>query len=66
MRNLILSNGSGIIFFLQQPSIEKKMQEAPDSAYEIGVVIGTYLPFVVLVGIAYAIYYFQKRKRDSD
>lgn len=33
----------------------------PDSSYEIGVVIGSYLPFVVLAGIAYAIYYYNKR-----
>ena len=45
-----------LITILQQTDIEKKMQEAPNSAYEIGVVIGSYLPFVVLVGIAYAIY----------
>ncbi|WP_187269541.1 hypothetical protein [Flagellimonas hymeniacidonis] len=54
-----------ITFLAQQPDIEKKMEEAPDSAYEIGVVIGSYLPFVVLLGIAYAIYYYNKRKRGS-
>ena len=52
-----------LLFLLQQPDIEKKMQEAPDKGYEIGVVIGTYLPFVVLVGIAYGIYYYQKKKK---
>ncbi len=57
---------SGLSFLLQQPDIEKKMQEAPDRAYEIGVVIGTYLPFVVLVVIAYGIYYYQKKRRDSE
>lgn len=51
---------------LQQVDIEKKMGEAPDSAYEIGVVIGSYLPFVVLVAIAYGIYYYQKKNRGSD
>ncbi len=45
--------------------IEKKIEEAPDSAYEIGVVIGTYLPFVVLVLVAYAFYYYSK-KRAQD
>ncbi len=54
-----------ITFLVQQPDIEKKMEEAPDSAYEIGVVIGSYLPFVILIGIAYAIYYYNKRKRGS-
>ncbi|WP_166522980.1 hypothetical protein [Flagellimonas ochracea] len=54
-----------ILFLLQQPDIEKKMEEAPDSAYEIGVVIGSYLPFVVLAAIAYGIYYYTKKKRGS-
>lgn len=51
---------------LAQSEIERKMQEAPDSSYEIGVVIGSYLPFVVLVGIAYAIYYYNKKKKDPE
>ena len=55
-----------LIFLFQQPDIEKKMQDAPDSAYEIGVVIGTYLPFLVLVIIAYGIFYYNKKKRGSE
>jgi len=55
-----------ILLFLQQPNIEKKMEEAPNSAYEIGVVIGSYLPFVVLVIIAYVIYYYNKKRRGSE
>ncbi|MER3319399.1 MAG: hypothetical protein RIB79_13995 [Allomuricauda sp.] len=55
-----------LLLLIQQTDIEKKMQEAPDSAYEIGVVIGSYLPFVVLVGIAYAIYRYNKKKRGSE
>tara|TARA_R110002051_G_scaffold73135_5_gene132749 strand:+ start:10477 stop:10653 length:177 start_codon:yes stop_codon:yes gene_type:complete len=43
--------------------IEKKMQDAPDNSYEIGIAIGTYLPFVVLVLIAYAFYYYSKKRR---
>ncbi|MEX0362995.1 MAG: hypothetical protein AB3N10_18615 [Allomuricauda sp.] len=50
---------------LRQVDIDKKIEEAPDSWYEIGVVIGSYLPFVVLVGIAYAVYYYNKKKRGS-
>ncbi|UII77509.1 hypothetical protein LV716_06995 [Flagellimonas sp. HMM57] len=55
------------IFLLiaQQPNIEEKIKEAPDSAYEIGVTIGSYLPFVVLAGIAYAIYHYNKKNRGS-
>lgn len=53
------------IALLQVPDIEKKMREAPDSAYEIGVVIGSYLPFVLLAGLAYALYRYNKKRGDS-
>ena len=55
-----------LLFLLQQPDIEKKMQEAPDKGYEIGVVIGAYLPFVVLVIIAYLIYHYNKKRRGQE
>ncbi|MDZ7613186.1 MAG: hypothetical protein U5K51_05350 [Flavobacteriaceae bacterium] len=42
--------------------IEEKIKSAPDGSYEIGVVIGTYLPFVFLAGLAWLFYYFAKRK----
>ena len=56
----------GLLAILQQPDIEKKIEEAPNSAYEIGVVIGSYLPFVALAAIAYGIYYYNKKKRGSE
>ena len=37
----------------QEVDIEQKLKEAPDSGYGIGVFIGTMLPFVILVVIAY-------------
>lgn len=46
--------------------IEKKIQEAPDSGYEIGVMIGTYLPFVILIGIAYLFYYYSKKRKGME
>lgn len=49
----------------QTPDIEEKINNAPDSGYEIGVFIGSMIPFVVLVIIAYMIYYYNK-KRNSD
>jgi len=55
-----------LFWSIQQSKIEQKIKEAPDSAYEIGVVIGSYLPFVVLAGIAYAIYYYNKKNHGSD
>ena len=51
---------------LLQVDIEEKMKSAPDQGYEIGVVIGTYLPFVVLVIIAYFMYNKAKNKKDLD
>lgn len=54
------------IALLQQVDIEEKMKNAPDSGYEIGVVIGTYLPFVLLVGIAYFVYHKAKNRKDLD
>ena len=55
-----------LILALQQVNIEDKMNEAPDQGYEIGVVIGTYLPFVVLVLIAYFVFYKAKNRKDLN
>jgi len=47
--------------------IEEKLKNAPDDNYAIGVFIGKMLPFAVLVGIAYFIYYrAKKRKKFED
>ena len=50
---------------LQKVDVAKKIAQAPDKSYEIGVVIGSYLPFVVLVGFAYCMYYRAKRRDES-
>ena len=55
-----------LIALLQQVDIEEKMKNVPDKGYEIGVVIGTYLPFVVLVVIAYLMFNRFKNRRDLD
>lgn len=52
-------------FFLQI-DVEEKIKNAPDKDYEIGVAIGTYLPFVLLVVVAYFIYYFAKNRKDLE
>lgn len=46
--------------------IEEKIKNAPDSGYEIGVFIGSILPFVVLVLVAYGIYRYNKNRLDKD
>ena len=54
-----------LITLLQEVDIEQKLKDAPDDSYSIGVFIGTLLPFVVLVIIAYAIYrYNENRIKD--
>ena len=55
-----------ILILLFQVDIEEKMQNAPDKGYEIGVVIGTYLPFVLLVVIAYFMFNRFKNRKDLD
>ncbi|WP_216067169.1 hypothetical protein [Pseudotamlana agarivorans] len=49
---------------LQEINIEEKIKDAPDGQYEIGVFIGSMLPFVLLVLLAYLIYYFNKKKNQ--
>jgi hypothetical protein len=51
---------------LQEVNVEEKLNNAPDSGYEIGVIIGTYLPFVLLVVLAYIVYYKAKNRKDLD
>ena len=57
---------ANFILLMQQVDVEEKLKNAPDKGYEIGLVIGTYLPFVVLVLIAYFVYYKAKNRKDLD
>ncbi len=57
---------TNFIAILQQVNIEEKLKNAPDKSYEIGIVIGTYLPFAVLALIAYFVYYKAKNRKDLD
>ena len=52
------------ITFLQQVDIEEKIQNAPDKGYQIGVFIGSMLPFVILVGLAYLMYRYNKKRNQ--
>lgn len=53
-----------LLAFLIQVDIEEKIKNAPDSSYEIGVFIGSMLPFVTLVAIAYLIFRFAKKRNE--
>lgn len=52
--------------FIQEINIEEKVKNAPDSNYEIGLFIGSMLPFVVLVLIAYMIYKHYKNSVNKE
>jgi hypothetical protein len=51
---------------IQQVNITEKVKHAPDGSYQIGILIGTFLPFVILVGIAYWMYYRAKNRNDNE
>jgi hypothetical protein len=44
--------------------IKEKIETAPDKGYEIGVAIGTFLPLLVLVALAYWMYKSMKNRKD--
>ena len=54
-----------LLISLQETEIDRKLEEAPDNAYAIGVWIGTLLPFLLLVVAAYLIFRYQKRRMDE-
>jgi len=51
---------------IQDSNIEEKIKEAPDGNYEIGIFIGSMVPFVVLVLIAYLIYRYNKKRINKE
>ena len=55
-----------ILLLLLQVDIEEKIKNAPDKSYEIGVTIAAYLPFVILVIIAYVMFNRFKNRQDLD
>ncbi len=53
-----------ILAFLQT-NVAEKIKSAPDNSYQIGVLIGSFLPFILLVGVAYWMYYRAKIKNKK-
>ncbi len=49
---------------LQKVNIEEKIENAPNGNYEIGIFIGSMLPFVALVFIAYLLYRHHKNRKE--
>jgi hypothetical protein len=56
---------NSLIILLQQVDIEEKIKNAPDKGYEIGVFIGSMLPFIILVALAYFLYRYNKKQRNK-
>ena len=54
-----------IISLFQQVDVAEKIKNAPDSSYQIGVVIGSFIPFLFLGGIALWMY-LRAKKRDKN
>ncbi|WP_299121520.1 hypothetical protein [uncultured Winogradskyella sp.] len=55
-----------LISIFQEINIDEKLKDAPDSNYGIGVFIGTLLPFLILVIIAYTIYRYNKNRIKDE
>jgi len=54
-----------IISLFQKVDVAEKIKNAPDGSYQIGVVIGSFVPFIILIGIAYWMYK-RAKKRDEN
>lgn len=54
-----------LISLLQKVDVAEKLKTAPDSSYQIGVIIGSFIPFVALIAIAYWMYN-RAKKRDKN
>ncbi len=57
---------TNFILPLLQVNVAEKLKDAPDSSYQIGVLIGSFLPFVLLVGVAYWMYYRAKKADKKE
>lgn len=54
-----------LISLFQNIDVAEKIKDAPDSSYQIGVVIGSFIPFLFLIAIAFWMYNSTK-KRDKN
>jgi len=59
-------NIATLIFLQTSTVIDEKIKNAPNESYKIGVIIGSFLPYVLLVGFAYLLYYFMKNKNKNQ
>ncbi len=55
---------TALILLLQKVNIDEKIKNAPNDGYQIGVLIGSYLPFVILVLLAYWTYHRARNRKE--
>jgi hypothetical protein len=55
-----------LILPLLQVNVTEKLKVAPDSSYQLGLLIGSFLPFLLLAGIAYWMYYRAKKGSEKE
>jgi len=55
---------TAFILLLQKINIDEKIKNAPNEGYQVGVLIGSYLPFIILVLLAYWMYHRSKNKKE--
>ena len=55
-----------LIVTLQTVNIEEKIKNDPNGTYQIGVLIGSFIPFLALAGLAYFLYYRAKKNGSFD
>ncbi len=55
-----------LVSLFQDSDIAEKVKNAPDGSYQIGVFIGSMLPFIVLVILAYLVYRYNKNKKPKE
>ncbi|UPQ80729.1 hypothetical protein M0M57_07785 [Flavobacterium azooxidireducens] len=54
-----------LLFLVQAANLEDKLKNAPDDSYQIGLIIGSFVPFIALVAIAYWMYYAAKKRENN-
>ncbi|HRE79388.1 MAG TPA: hypothetical protein PLL09_16350 [Flavobacterium sp.] len=55
-----------LFFLVQTVDLKEKLENAPDDSYQIGLIIGSFVPFVALVAIAYWMYYVAKKREKNQ
>jgi hypothetical protein len=57
---------TNLLLLVQQTNIEEKLKNSPDAGYQTGIIIGSFIPFVLMVVLAYWMYYHFKKGRRNE